>query len=372
MKRTFLLLLLIIVPLATAQDFDGNGEIGISDLILLLNNEYDLNYDLNNDNLVNIKDFVLVAKRIGKKVCIDQDDDGFCVTEGDNLREVSDQLGLRVGSTATSYQIKNEQGYADAVKVHFNHLTSDWEFHWGFDENLPFRPNRTSYDFYWVDEMLKFAEQNDMSFEAHHLVWGYEPSLPDWLLNNQYTKEELLQIMQEHIETVVGRYKGRIAVWTVVNEPFGFFPLDGTFWHENLGPDTEWIDKAFLWADAADPDAILILNDAGIEFPDNPFKEPEHYDRVFNLVSDMKQRSIPIDGIGFQMHLNAKEFEGRMETKMQQLAQNIQRYKKAGLDVYITELDVRINELEGTEQERLNFQAEIYREVVRTALKNGV
>ena len=155
--------------------------------------------------------------------------------------------------------------------------------------------------------------------------------------------------------TVVGRYRGRILAWDVVNEAVsdnnGQMRTD-SFWHQRIGP--EYIAMAFQFAREADPNAILYYNDYSAE------GSGAKSDAVFNLVSGLVSQGVPIDGVGWQMHqINPFRIQQAHRT-------NAQRLGSLGLEVSITEMDVRIS-LPTTAQE-LSEQALAYRDLVEFCL----
>ena len=142
------------------------------------------------------------------------------------------------------------------------------------------------------------------------------------------SREELLQRMRDHIHTVVGRYKGKIKVWDVVNEAIadgGTNILRNSLWLEIIGPD--FIAKAFEYAHEADPDALLRYNDYGLE---NPSKRR----KLIALIKSLQEQHVPVMAIGSQTHVNVSspsfESEDQALTEMETL----------GLPIHITELDV--------------------------------
>src|SRR6187399_125985 len=165
------------------------------------------------------------------------------------------------------------------------------------------------------------------------------------------TRDEALTAMERHINEVVGHYKGRVHAWDVVNEAFtdgnnprlrGSDPNDVNDPNNsngNNGPDSpfrrligeDYIDRAFTLARAADPDALLFYNDFNTE------GTSAKANAVFNMVQSMKQRGVPIDGVGMQMHINSAG-----GVTVQQLTQNIQRLTALGLQVVYSELDVTL------------------------------
>jgi endo-1,4-beta-xylanase len=137
----------------------------------------------------------------------------------------------------------------------------------------------------------------------------------------------LLQRMRDHIHTVVGRYKGKIKVWDVVNEALadgGTETLRNTYWTQIIGPD--FIAKAFQYAHEADPDAILRYNDYGLE---NPAKR----EKLKKLIKELQEQNVPVMAIGTQTHINVSMTFERMDQTLTDL-------ETIGLPIYITELDI--------------------------------
>jgi endo-1,4-beta-xylanase len=187
-----------------------------------------------------------------------------------------------------------------------------------------------------------------MKLRGHTLVWHRQ--LPKWLVEGNFTRNETIKILKEHIQTLVGRYRGKILAWDVVNEAVddktGKFRTD-SFWYQKLGSD--YIKLAFEFAREADPDAKLYYNDYSAEGMN------VKSDGVYNLLRELKNQGIPIDGIGWQMH----EINGfRIET---QHSANAKRLIALGLELSITELDVRVKLPVSVED--LRKQADAYRDI---------
>ncbi len=172
----------------------------------------------------------------------------------------------------------------------------------------------------------------------------------------QFTKKQWKQILREHIQTVVGRYRGKIWAWDVVNEAVG---TDGALWNTHwlrvIGP--EYIALAFHWAHEADPDAILVYNDHEAEGLN------EKSQAIYNLVKSLKENGVPIDAVGFQMHvwLDGPPTPDELDANMKRLAE-------LGLDVHITEMDVRTQYSHESLENKLDAQAEIYRQAMASCL----
>jgi endo-1,4-beta-xylanase len=170
-----------------------------------------------------------------------------------------------------------------------------------------------------------------MHLTGHTLVWHQQT--PDWVFEDSdgkpASRELLLDRMRKHINTVVSRYKGKVRSWDVVNEGID---EDGSLrssnWQQIIGDD--YIDKAFEYAHAADPDALLFYNDY------NMFK-PSRRDAVIALVERLRSKGIPIHGIGMQGHFRVDYPES-----VAIVADAIVAFANLDIDVAITELDVSV------------------------------
>jgi endo-1,4-beta-xylanase len=150
------------------------------------------------------------------------------------------------------------------------------------------------------------------------------------------SREELLERMREHIHTVVGRYKGKIKVWDVVNEALadgGTNILRTSPWQQIIGPD--FIAKAFEYAHEADPDAILRYNDYSLE-------NPEKRAKLITLIRSLQEQHVPVMAIGSQTHVSVTSPSFEEEDKV------LTDLETLGLPIHITELDV--NSAQGGQQ----------------------
>jgi len=215
-----------------------------------------------------------------------------------------------------------------------------------------------------ADADVDFATANGIKMHGHTLVW--HEGLPDWV--KALPANQLEQTLYNHIDTVVGRYRGRIQLWDVVNEAIksacataascGYRdqsdpdPQLRSIWYGSIGPNPySYIVKAFQRAQQADPQAILLYNDFGIETM-NPKS-----DFLYTEVKRWRKEGAPIHVIGFQAHVGV-DFNG-----FQSFANNMKRFAKLGLDIYITELDVAVEN-----STQYGQQAEVYRRIVETCL----
>lgn len=248
------------------------------------------------------------------------------------------------------------------VKEQFNQIVPENEMKW---ERIHPREGADGYDFAAADAFVNFGLSNNMYLAGHTLVWHAQT--PQWVFagtnppppevgnatarpvadtnvpgTNRFgrgrfgfgpytgpraSREELLQRMRDHIHTVVGRYKGKIKVWDVVNEAIadgGTNILRKSLWLEIIGPD--FIAKAFQYAHEADPDAILRYNDYGLE---NPAKRR----KLIALIKSMQEEHVPAMAIGSQAHLN-------VSISFESMDQALTEMETLGLPIHITELDV--------------------------------
>lgn len=214
---------------------------------------------------------------------------------------------------------------AEIVKTHFNSITPENVLKWGL-----VHPQPDKYDFKAPDRFVEFGEKNGMFIVGHTLVWHNQT--PRWVFEDKDGKpldrEALLQRMRDHIFTVVGRYKGRIHGWDVVNEALN---QDGTMrqspWFKIIGED--YLVKAFQFAQEADPKAELYYNDYDLVLPAKRAGAVE-------LLKRLKAAGVKLDGVGMQDH-NLMEWPSVAEEDA-----TITAFAALGLKVHITELDVDV------------------------------
>ena len=284
------------------------------------------------------------------------------------LRDFAGKFGLEIGVALGSSQ--KQEMYKEVVTREFNLCISDSVFHWATNVLHPLRPSQDSFDFTYPDSIVAYAQQLSLPLQVHHLVWGYESVLPSWLKEGNFNRDDLLSILEEHVTTVVSRYKGKVKEWTVVNEVLS--PV--SFWGRKLGVDSNWIGKVFGWAHDADPDAKLILSDSKIEIPGALAYNSAKNSEMLNLVQNLKANDAPINGVGFQMHLTEKDFltQTQLEIKSNALKQNIINYRALGVDVFATEFDLRIDGIPGSQANRFALQGQAVGPLYKACLDGGL
>jgi endo-1,4-beta-xylanase len=288
------------------------------------------------------KDFFYVGVAINRTIAMNQ------AVRADNVNRTQEQVDKDIA----------------LAKTQFNQISPENDLKWALIQ--PYEgPN--GYDFAPADAYVKFGVDNNMYIVGHTLVWhsqtpgwvfgasnapppeGWDPSQPaargaggrggfgggggfgrgrGGAGGPPATREQLLQRMREHIMTVVGRYKGKIKVWDVVNEALadgGTEVLRDSQWRRIIGDD--FIAKAFEYAHEADPDAILRYNDYSLE---NPAKRQ----KLITLIKSLQAEGVPVMAIGTQTHVSVSspsfEAEDRALTEIASL----------GLPIHVTEFDV--------------------------------
>lgn len=233
---------------------------------------------------------------------------------------------FKIGAALNVRQISGEEA-ADIqiLNRHFNAITPENILKW---EKV--HPTENTYDFSHADAFVDLGTRNGMYTVGHVLVWHNQT--PDWVFHDASghpaSKALLLSRLKSHIQTVVGRYKGRIKAWDVVNEALN---EDGTMrqseWYKILGD--EYIAAAFSAAHEADPDAELIYNDYSIE---NPAKRAG----VIALIKKLKAEGVPITTVGIQGHYDM------VWPDISLLEDTITDFAALGVKVAITELDITV------------------------------
>lgn len=276
-----------------------------------------------------------------------------------SLKELAKRSGVELGNHAIYVRI-NEPVYDEILSSQHDFVILDNSPNWHFN-GYELRPSRDNYDFSQLDYLVGYAEKRSMPIRLQHLLWGEEKWLPDWLKNGRYSKEQLYEIIDDHIRTVMSRYAGKIREYTVVNEAFTrgehLYNLKD-WWVDNTG-STGYIDRAFLTAKAADPKAILILNDFG-----NDTKNSVS-DAMYDYIKGAKARGIPIDGIGMQMHIG-----GSSPPKKEDVTWNMNRFTELGVKVYVTEFDVNMADVKGTYEQKAEKQKVIYHDMMRACIES--
>lgn len=240
------------------------------------------------------------------------------------LRALAAARGLRIGTAVAFDPLQKDPLYRQVLEEQFNMVTPEnvMQFH---EIHPRPGPGPANYEFSKADAIVSHAAAKGMLVRGHSLVW--EAVLPEWVLQGK-SAHEIANILREHIQTVAGRYKGKVYSWDVVNEAGAIggvrdIPLSHVY--------PAYIADAFRWARQADPEAKLFYNDYALEY------SRERADKAFELVRGLKAKGVPIDGVGLEAHLVMSDFSC---ADMQAL---IRRFASLGVEVAITETDVRMD-----------------------------
>ena len=245
---------------------------------------------------------------------------------------------------------------------HFGSMTPENAMKMG-----PVHPRENEY--YWrdADSIIAFARQNNLKVRGHCLCWHNQT--PRWLFIDStknppdtVSKEVLLKRLKDHITTVVTRYKGIVYAWDVCNEVISDNPNEyfrNSPWYRICGE--EFVARAFEYAHAADPGALLFYNDYN---ETNPVKR----EKIYRLVKGLKDAGVPINGVGLQSHWSMYDItSGKIDS-------TLSRFAELGLKVQITELDLKVQHngpgarqdtIPGYTAEREKIQTEQYEMIFR-------
>lgn len=276
------------------------------------------------------------------------------------LKVLAARHGIELGNFAILNHLQDPI-YSHILSSQYDMALIDNTPNWYFTDG-GLRPGPTSFNFASMDKVVAYGQAHHMALQAHHLLWGEDKWLPDWLKNGRYTPAQLMDVIHNHIATVVGRYKGKIGEWSVVNEAFTRGQhINGLhdWWADHTGGDA-YIDQAFIWAHQADPGAKLILNDFDNEHPGSVS------DAMYNYIKAAKARGVPIDGIGMQMHIDATHVPAENE-----VLQTMRRFGTLGIGVYVTEFDVNMSAVPAPDNVRDNIEGSIYYEMMRACIEAG-
>jgi endo-1,4-beta-xylanase len=282
----------------------------------------------------------------------------FCLalsesSPAESLREAAEHSRILIGAAARPAQL-SEPAYAATLAREFNLLEPEDALKWEV-----IRPDEESFDFSQADQLVDFALRHKMKIRGHTLVWHRQN--PFWLADGRFPPAKLSQLLEAHIKTVVGHYRGKIFAWDVMNEALDErVPknLRSTIWYDQPGigfahQGSAYLAQCFRWAHEADPEALLFYNEAEAD------EVNSRSNALYTMVRDLIRQGVPIHGIGLQMHI------GNLHPDIASLSANIGRFTALGLQVHITELDIPlpIDANGKASPEDLRKQADLYRRI---------
>ena len=243
-----------------------------------------------------------------------------------SVRRSNREIAAAIGAALAANHL-SEPDYAAAAREH-SYVTCENEMKWD-----TLQPSRDQFNFGPADQVVSFASDNGMLVKGHALVWHNQ--LPQWV-QSLSSADDARAVMLDHIETVVSHYQGQVVAWDVVNEVWeneenwvGGQPTLRDYVFTQLLDDS-FIDDAFIAAHAADPNAKLYYNDYRADGLN------AKSDAIYEMVSGMVERGIPIHGVGLQTHLGARNGI----VPVSEIAANMQRVADLGLEVLISEMDI--------------------------------
>jgi endo-1,4-beta-xylanase len=258
--------------------------------------------------------------------------------EAASLRALAATTGLSFG-TAVGHEVFDDEVFRELVIKQASIIVPDryLKFDW-------LRPDEKTFNFTEADTLLAGARSNGLAMRGHNLIWNDWP--PDWLKKAPAAK--LSYILDQHIETVMAHYAGKLQSWDVVNEPFVAWGNDpGGYrqgpWFSAMGPD--YIFKAFKRAAMSDPGSTLVLNEAWTERSDVYGLAVRK--SVLRLIDEMKDKGLKIDAVGLQGHLDPS-----VSYDDAGFADFLHQLEERGLSIYITELDINDAPYDGSFAER--------------------
>jgi endo-1,4-beta-xylanase len=283
----------------------------------------------------------------------------FTVQGDISLGERAVNRGLIYGAAIRQPVISSEPNLANLVSQECNIVVPEWELKWDC-----LQPSPRAFDFKPADEIVRFAQTNDLLVRGHTLVW--HEALPSWfapLVNQQNAQSFFL----EHIQTVVRHYAGKMHSWDVVNEAINVTDghpdgLRATPWLKFLGSD--YLELAFRVAAEADPHALLFYNDYDLDY-DSPEAEAKR-NSVLKLLRNLKSKATPIHGLGIQAHLTGTE----TRFNSQKFQKFIEEVADLDLKILITEMDVIDQGLPREPDIRDRIVAGIYEDYLAAALNH--
>ena len=248
----------------------------------------------------------------------------------ETIRDLAKERGRFIGTILNSEWFNDaiEPEFEEIHKTQFNVVVAENEMKFDATE-----PSENKFNYTKGDKMVEYAQANGLRVRGHALAWHSQ--VASWVSNYSGQKEKLLSVLKNHIDSVVGHWKGKVAEWDVVNEAVNDeydagWRSTNSVWYEGIGP--EFLDSAFVWAHAADPDAELCYNDYSLEWG---LREKSKASFVVEQVKRWKENGITITCVGTQTHIEISH-----ETTPQNVRALAKALAELGVTLNITELDI--------------------------------
>lgn len=258
------------------------------------------------------------------------------------------QAAFPIGAAVNPIRLNHVSEYNRIAKGQFNSWTTENIMK---PENM--HPEPDVYNWIEADALADSCRQYGIRLHGHTLLW--HQALPDWIVNGRGTRAEWRQILKDHVRTIVGHFKGRVASWDVVNEAFN---EDGTLrnsiWRQLIGDD--YIELAFAYAREADPNVLLFYNDYNLE------SNPQKRAAVHDLLNRLRSRGIQVDGIGLQMHVRLHE------PNASEMTACFSEFAADHYKIHLSELDISVNPLSKVISDKASLfteQAQYLEQIIR-------
>lgn len=269
-----------------------------------------------------------------------------CSFESPQKSGLKEASPFPIGGAIEIRQIAKDTVLKKIIQENFNSITATSDM-----KMYNILPQEGNYNWRQADSLVSFSTKNNLRLFGHTLVW--HSGTPEWVAEKG-SKDSLwlAHFLKEYIQTYVGKYKGQVAAWDVVNE--GFETQGGDYrkslWFEVLGKD--YIANAFRYAHEADPEAELFYNDFNLE------RDTSKLNGVLSMVEELKQNGVPITGLGVQMHL-------RMDIPNALIRESVRKMAATGLKIHFSELDIIFN----THDDTRKGGVQLYKELTPEMLK---
>lgn len=242
--------------------------------------------------------------------------------DSQNLYSFSD---FPVGVAIDMNELYQDDRYEEIAVDQFNSITAENIFKPSY-----LHPEENYFDWFEADKLVEFCKINDKRLHGHTLIWHKQ--LPDWMENYEGSQSDWELMFKKHIQTICSHFKGEVRSWDVVNEAFNENgTLRSTIWKQKIG--SSYIEKAFVYAHEADPDALLFYNDYDIALNETKRKA------ILSLLNNLRQRGVPVHGIGMQMHISILHPENK------QIASALKEISDNDFKIHLSEIDVSVNPL---------------------------
>ncbi|MFA0964983.1 endo-1,4-beta-xylanase [Roseivirga sp. BDSF3-8] len=283
--------------------------------------------------------------------------DPFTYVPTESLKDIASYpVGMIVSASKLGGTSSSNLTFKEILEDDYNSITAENDMKMA---NIFRGPG--NYDFSDGDAIVAYAKANGMRVHGHTLVW--HSSIPGWLNSFSGTDEEFTQLIEDYVKATVAHFAEEkmmvngeevsvVAGWDVVNEVFEGNDLRNTLFLQRMGYD--YVSKLYTWAREADPDVKLFYNDYNVA--SNESKR----NAIITMVRDFQTDGVPIDGIGFQMHIN-HDWPPRAD-----IAEAVQEATATGLLIHFSELDIRVNyndDISELTEERAASQEAKYKEV---------